>query len=382
MQLVDEGKVDLDVPVRRWLPEFATADGAAAAAITPRQLLAHTSGLDGDFFPADDAAGPSAESYLRKMHALPQLHAAGEFMTYCNAGYIVAGRLIEALRRTSWPNAVMDYVCRPLGMTHAFADPRESLRYRSAIGHLPDPLDASRLRLAPMPYLQLSMAAAGSVLSMSAADLLRFAGAHLRDGAIAGGRSLLSAAAARAMRQPHAEMLPFSRAGFSHIGLSWFLGEAGGRRVAGHDGATLGQMAYLHCVPELQLAFALLTNSPSTALFEEIRSRIFAEHAGITIAPEPTPVPVEFDARRYAGVYENVAMRMELRLHDGGLAVSALPRNPGGVPFQARLRPFAADCFQIEAPDPALRGKVLFVGDDGGRPRYVRMGLRMARRVG
>src|SRR5690348_13480109 len=45
MQLVDEGKLELDQPVRRYLPEFAIADAEAAAAITVRQLMCHTAGF-------------------------------------------------------------------------------------------------------------------------------------------------------------------------------------------------------------------------------------------------------------------------------------------------------------------------------------------------
>src|SRR5215467_14257591 len=50
MQLVDEGKLDLDNPIRRYLPEFALADAEAAATITVRQLLSHTAGFEGDLF--------------------------------------------------------------------------------------------------------------------------------------------------------------------------------------------------------------------------------------------------------------------------------------------------------------------------------------------
>src|SRR5690606_31977675 len=64
MQLVDEAAVALDAPVRRYLPDFAIADESASAAITVRQLLAHTSGIDGDYLPPDDPAGPSSENYV------------------------------------------------------------------------------------------------------------------------------------------------------------------------------------------------------------------------------------------------------------------------------------------------------------------------------
>src|SRR5690606_4998607 len=79
MQLVDEGAVGLDAPVRRYLPDFAIADEAASAQITVRHLLAHTSGIDGDYLPPDDPSGPSSDGYVRKMRALALLHPVGAY---------------------------------------------------------------------------------------------------------------------------------------------------------------------------------------------------------------------------------------------------------------------------------------------------------------
>ena len=53
MQLVDEGRVELDNPVKQYLRDFMIADAEASETITVRQLLNHTSGMAGDFFPDD-----------------------------------------------------------------------------------------------------------------------------------------------------------------------------------------------------------------------------------------------------------------------------------------------------------------------------------------
>ncbi|MGB0219081.1 MAG: serine hydrolase domain-containing protein [Sinimarinibacterium flocculans] len=380
MQLVDEGMVELDAPVRRYLPDFAIADASASAAITVRQLLAHTSGIDGDYLPPDDPAGPSSENYVRRMRALALLHPVGAYMSYCNSGYVAAGRIVEVLRGKSWAQLVMDRICRPLAMTQAYADPRESLRYRCAIGHVADPADRARSRVSPLTYLPLSIAAAGSVLSMSATDLLRFARAQLADGDAGNGRRILSAESARAMRRPQIELLPYSRKGYSHMGLGWFLAGRGRNTLIGHDGTTAGQMAYLHLLPERGLAFALLTNSPSAPLADELRSAFFADLASLPPVQDPPPQPVDCDAARYVGVYENVATRIELQWRDGALHAQALPRVPGGSALSASLRPHSRDCFELQAEDPAVAGKITFWGK-GARAEYLRLGVRMARRV-
>ena len=91
MRLVEEGKVDLDAPVRRYLPGFAVADSAASAAVTVRQLLNHTSGWLGDdiqdFGRGDDALA----RYVASMTRLPQLSPPGAVFAYNNAGLVVAG---------------------------------------------------------------------------------------------------------------------------------------------------------------------------------------------------------------------------------------------------------------------------------------------------
>ena len=92
----------------------ALADAGAAARITTRQLLSHASGMEGDFFPPDDAWGASAESYVRKMSLLPQLHDVGAYMCYCNSGFVLAGRVIEVLAGRPWSQLVMERICTPL----------------------------------------------------------------------------------------------------------------------------------------------------------------------------------------------------------------------------------------------------------------------------
>ena len=107
MQLVDEGVLRLDDPVRRVLPELRLADREAAAQVTMRHLLAHTSGIDGDI--GHEASGEEAVAkYVAALAGVGQTHPPGATWSYCNSGYVIAGRVVEALTGGTWDQAVRE----------------------------------------------------------------------------------------------------------------------------------------------------------------------------------------------------------------------------------------------------------------------------------
>lgn len=118
MRLVERGKVDLDSPVRRYIPDFAVADESASATVTVRQLLNHTAGWDGrngqDFGRGDDAVA----LYVKAMTRLPQLTPPGTAFAYNNSGLVVAGRIIELVAGTTYESTVQRLLLDPLQLAH------------------------------------------------------------------------------------------------------------------------------------------------------------------------------------------------------------------------------------------------------------------------
>src|SRR5439155_22509118 len=139
MQLVDEGKLDLDEPVVTYLPEFKVADADVTAQVTTRHLLAHNSGIDGDLFLDTGRGDDCLEKYVAAMATLRQNHPLGATMSYCNSGYIVLGRMIEVLTETTWDVAMKERVFAPLGLTTAGTLPEEALLHAAAAGHSTPP---------------------------------------------------------------------------------------------------------------------------------------------------------------------------------------------------------------------------------------------------
>ncbi len=134
MQLVDDGLVDLDAPVRAYLPEFTGGDPA----ITTRQLLCHVAGFEGDIFTDTGRGADAVERYVASLHDIPQLFAPGEVFSYNNTGFVVLGRLVEVLRGKPFDEVLVERLADPLGLTHVSPSPYEAILHRAAVGHLPD----------------------------------------------------------------------------------------------------------------------------------------------------------------------------------------------------------------------------------------------------
>ena len=330
MQLVDEGNVNLDTPVKNYLPDFKIADHHATHTITVRQLLNHTSGMEGDFFPEDDTSGPSTHSYIRKCHCLPQLHPVGDYLSYCNSAYVWLGWLIETLDRKPWAQSVMARLIEPLDMQHCFVDPAESLRFRVAMGHTADPVTGEPV-LANRCYLPLSTGPLGSRLTMSAKDLLTFGRLHLENGQSSSGKTILSAQSTSAMQAVNTVLPELSWRRLTGWGLGWFSHKSPSDPgyYYGHDGATRGQFSYLRIYPNSNTVVALLTNSASRSLFQALEQSL-DQALGFTPFNDrqtpSTPPTDKIDPQHYIGRYQNIGALVDVSVEHGQLVRRTISR--------------------------------------------------------
>ena len=252
MQLVDEGRVELDRPIRHYMPDFLVADEAASAEITVAQLLNHTSGIDGDFFPDDEGqTGNLIARYVDRCSALPLVHPVGERFCYSNAAFVVAGRLVEVLRGVTWAQAVKQFIFEPLGLDHSIADPKEMIRFRAAMGHVyGEGKHSQQWQLPERAYWSLGQAPAGTVAAMSAKDLITFAQAHLNGGLSTDGKPWLSPQSIQTMQSPTCDWPLQSQLKKNAVGLGWMISDyhQPQQRLIHHGGATMGFLSYLHRV--------------------------------------------------------------------------------------------------------------------------------------
>ncbi len=116
MQLVERGTLDLDQPVRRFLPEFVVAD-ARGDRITVRQLLDHTSGMADTEFPEKSIPTPvSLRDAVARLRTARLASDPGTSFHYHNPNYWVAARLIEVVSGESFPDYLQRHVFDPAGM--------------------------------------------------------------------------------------------------------------------------------------------------------------------------------------------------------------------------------------------------------------------------
>ena len=288
MQLVDEGKLDLDAPIVDVLPELQLADQDVAERVTMRHLLTHTSGIDGDVFTDTGRGDDCLERYVALLAEAAQNHPLAATWSYCNSGFVLAGRVIEKLTDGTWDAAINQRLVGPLGMTHTGTLPEEALLHRAAVGHISEP--GAEPERAPAWGLPRPPGRPASSTRPRRRARLRPDASHRRSRP--GRHADAQRESASAMTEHEAELPDKYMLGDSW-GLGWIRFGWDGRRLIGHDGNTLGQAAFLRVLPDEGLAVTLLTNGGNTRdLYEELYREIFGELADVEM-PRPLEPPTE-----------------------------------------------------------------------------------------
>ncbi|WP_308163878.1 serine hydrolase domain-containing protein [Nonomuraea sediminis] len=369
VQLAERGTLTLDTPVVELLPEFKVADPEVTKTVTVRHLLSHTSGIDGDLFLDTGRGDDCVEKYVAACADLKQNHPIGATQSYCNSGFIVAGRILEKVYGKSWDDVLREQIVEPLGLTHTVTLPEDVLRYRAAMGHVEGG------KTAPVWGLMRSAGPAGLICARPA-DVVAFGRAHLEGGLLKD---------PQAMWEPQVAVPnPYTLG--SHWGVGWILDEWSGHRIISHGGNTIGQHAMLWVVPDTGTVVAVSANGGHSGAFTHaVATELFAELDGIEVPPVlgPPETPVEVDLERHAGVYERVGARMTMSVREGALwcrmeAMGALAEMT--PPIELKTIPVDENTFVgREDGDPQWVSAVFYELADG--TPYVHMGARATPKV-
>jgi CubicO group peptidase (beta-lactamase class C family) len=385
MRLREQGRLDLDAPVRAYLPELRLSDEATAARLTVRHLVTHTGGWVGDFF---DDCGPGDDALARmldKVAMLAQTAPLGEIFSYNNAGFYIAGRVIEALTGETYEQAARRLVLDPLGMDRSFFFAEEAISHRVAAGHkaVYDPPGAEVTPGVARPWgLARTGNPVGGLIS-TVTDQLKYARLHLGERP-ADGEPLLRL---ETLAEMHAPRVPAANG--EQLGVTWFMREAGGVRLLRHGGATKGQCATLELAPARGFALSVLTNSDRGSELHQAVARWALEHyLGVVEAEPATIAATEQEAAQYAGHYTAALSDRDLYLKDGQLWLQSVPKGgfptvgspPGERPPPTRVALTGPDrAVLLDEPFKGTRAE--FLRGAAGEVVWLRVGGRIHRKT-
>jgi CubicO group peptidase (beta-lactamase class C family) len=384
MRLVEQGKLDLRSPVRKYLPDFRVRDEAVSRDVTVWHLLTHLGGWEGQVS-GPDRGTETLKNFVATITDLMQVAPPSAAWSYNNAGFSIAGRVIESVTGTSINRAVRDLVFQPLGLEHAGTTAGDFIVQRFAAGH--STRDGKTTLNRPFTP-SVSVTAGGVGLCMT--DLLAYARFHMSDGTATNGARVLSRGSLEAMRAVQIR----KQSNDDDMGLGWHLRQMGSLRTASHGGTLGGHILLLQIVPERNFAIAILTNSNTGwRVIQDVEREALKSYLGATYAPNqaiahrglvetlPTAEPLaqQPDLAPYVGTYKRPSNSVVVRAEGSRLYVQERPNE--GQPGTEMLVVFYGPDRAVVTEGSQRGQSIEFVRDSSGRVNWIRVVGRVALRA-
>jgi CubicO group peptidase (beta-lactamase class C family) len=341
LQLREQGKLDLNAPITKYIPWFRVQSGFAP--ITTHHVLSHTAGLPRD---RDDV--PSSLYQAIALSERKTFYEPGKYFAYSNIGYQTLGYMLEELTGRGYHEVVAERILAPLGMSASQARFTHADRDRLAVGYVG--------RYDDRPYLPahgvveatwIEYAAGDGSIIATAADLAAYARMLLNRGAAANGRVLspesFELLIQRAVQTPGDPKDP-----------SWYgygLGTSKskqGHLIVSHSGGMVGYSSMLTADMDDGLAVVVFVNGPGAAgaIADFALAAVRAARTGKDMPALPSPAPLKTED--YVGEFTGEGGRkLVFRAAGDGLALTYQGRD---VPLIRRGR----DVFMADHPDFAL----------------------------
>ncbi|HEV7612411.1 MAG TPA: serine hydrolase [Steroidobacteraceae bacterium] len=302
MRLVDRGVLDLDAPVRRYLPDFAPKNPFQTP-ITLRMLATHSAGLIrepplGSYFATTT---PDLASVVRSLNDTQLLTRPGTVTKYSNAGVTVIGRVLEVVTGESYTELMRKELFTPAGMLSSsvrLADSVRPISYSEMTSY-----DAPRV---PAPAFDMGLQPAGG-LNTTLTDMASLGSALLAGGRTARGEEILSANSLGQMERT-------AQAGTDNGGRSYavgfFLSDLQGHRLVSHEGAVYGFVSKFSLLPDDGIgavAYSTLDSSSSAARMADYALQValaIRDQKPVPVSPTSRPLSAE-EARPLVGEYRH-----------------------------------------------------------------------------
>lgn len=287
MQLVEEGKVELDAPVQRYLPWFRVADETASAQITVRHLLYQTSGLSTktgrSFQGSGDISDSALEQTVRKLSDVELAGAVGVAYQYSTVNYSVLGLIVQTVSGQSYETYIQEHIFDLLEMHNSFTSQADAQPQGLATGYhyafgIPMAVDLPHNRgLLPAGYL-----------ISSAEDMAHYLIAQLNDGTYEN----VALISPTGMDETHFAAVP-SGATDTSYGMGWFVGPINGIPAVHHPGETFNFDANMILLPDRRQGIVVLINGENSMdlLFGTARLADISKGVASLLAGQQPPSP-------------------------------------------------------------------------------------------
>ncbi len=375
MQLAEQGKIDLDAPVRTYLKGLKLRNQNTAKQVTTRHLLTHTGGWVGDYFNDFGYGEDALAKMVKDAASLPQVMPLGKIWSYNNVGFNIAARVVEVVTGKPYEQAAQDMLLTPLGLNMSFFFPSDILiTHRFAVGHYNED---KKTRVARPWAIGRAGNGVGGVVS-TVKDLLAYARFHMGNSS-----RMIKKKTLAAMRVPQISM---GRRG--SMGITWFISPSAPVRYS-HGGATHGQQAAFLFIPEKNFAISVLTNSDSGGILNSnVLTLALQVYCGIQVTMPQAIKTAESELQEFTGSYRIGAEAFDLKIEEGGLMYYPIPlggfptpSTPPG-PAHAPVRIAFYDKDQAIALDEPMKNSLGdFLRDEKGRVEFFRIGGRAHKKI-
>lgn len=284
--LADEGKLNWDDKVTKYIPEFQMADPYVSQNITIKDLITHRAGLglgQGDlmFFP--EGGNLTVNDIVHNVRFLKPENPFRTTLDYNNIMFIVAGEVIHRVSGLQWTDFIEQRIMKPVGMTASFGSYKRAIAANSQ--NMIDahaPVDGKAI-VVPHDWNETANAAGGILSNIN--DMTTWANFLLNGFVTKDGKRLVSEKNAHelwSLQIPDRVALtsPYDTH-FYGYGLGWFLSDVKGHLQVQHSGGLIGTVTHFTLIPDMKLGIIVLTNQQSGAAFSTITNSVKDAYLGI-----------------------------------------------------------------------------------------------------
>ena len=322
LQLVEQGKIKLDDPVKKFYPSAP----AAWDAITIHHLLNHTSGIKSytglpGFFEKNSTMPLTPTAIVKLTQNMPLEFTPGSKFSYNNTGYVLLGAVLEQVTGKPYGAHLREAIFTPLGMKDTGFDVSAEILRNRAAGYERGPKGLKNAN-----YLDMTLPHAAGSLYSTVDDLAKWDAALYSE-------KLIGAALKEKMFTP----------GLGEYGYGWMVHKLGGHLVTEHGGGINGFSTHLLRVPAEKLLVVTLANlmTPGAGKLAQELAKLAL---GIALPTQPKEIAIAVEKLRdYPGDYQ-VAPQFALTItaSEGKLTAQATGQGP------TQLFPFEVDKFFLK----------------------------------